>query len=421
MSTDAYRDLLFNDGEGITHADLNNARAFLGARVFDQLIEHEAGAAAVIGTDPDLWSVQGEDTVLTSLVYTLTGGDGVLKVGSAATKIGTYGGTIFQKIANADGEEANFIPFTMGAGEFDLTIGAGDATNPRIDIVQVKLEYVEGGSESRDFKDAVTGALSTTTPNKTRRAQATFSLKAGTPAATPTYPAPDAGYAVLGAVRVPATWTTGVEPDYTYAGGTTAKIRQCSIPLKTHSVTVMGSEMDTEGAGGAGTPNKFAGFIYADGGDLTNVFCWCPIGGPGTRIVGITLHGNFPSGGGGNNTAVLRNYTLANGGGSFSIAAIYDATLTSVLITNENAVWRSRFAHLGMIADAMTDSNPSAANGPVGDGVWVGGSRSGPAYAPIKKHAGSSAGDQGWLNRAALVLGIEADGYLVAVTFHLAG
>ncbi len=421
MSTDAYRDLLFNDGEGITHGDLNNARAFLGARLFDQIMEHHAGASAVLTTDPDLWSEQGEDTDLTSLIYTLTGGDGVLKQGSSATKIGTYGGTIFQKIATADGEEASFIPYTLGENEFDLTIGAGHATLKRIDIVQVKLEYVEGDSESRDYKDAITGALTTTTPDKTRRVQATISLKAGTAATPPTYPDPDAGYAVLGAVLVPATWTTGITAEGWPSEAGKASMRQCSIPLRTHSVTVGAAEADDSGAGGAGTYDRTNNYAVATGGDVSNVLFWCPVGSPGTRVVGVTLHGAFITGGG-LCAAKLFSYRPFDGGGSFSLDAPVICTLTSALITTDAAAHaKSQYAHMGQIADGMADSNPSAANGPIGDGVWCGGGRSGPATAPIKKHAGVSASDVCWLSQVALQVYLEADSWIFGVTFHLAG
>jgi hypothetical protein len=419
MGNDIYRLAQFNDGEGVEYDDFNISARVALARLTDQYLEHLAGAGHTTTDDPDLWGEQGPDVDMSNLIYTATGGDGVLKQGSTTTKIGTFGGTIFQKVGSADGAAPTFIPYTMVDNEFNLTIGAGHATLKRIDIVQVKLEWESGATESRDFKDATTGALTTTTPNKKRRVKATISLKAGTAGATPAYPSPDAGYAMLGAVFVPATWAANVSSEAWASVTTHAKIRQCSVPLRVRAYTIMGSQMDISQA--SGSPVVSNGCVFATAGDAANIIAWCPAGGPGTRLVGIALHGAFQSATGGNNSAVLKCYQAIDGGGSFNINAssTADSTLTSKLISAAVDTMKSRFAHLGDIAAGVSDSTPASAG--LGDGFWVGGGRSGPAHQPIKHNAGVASGDDVWFSQLGLKLGIEDQSWIFAVTFYLAG
>lgn len=89
-----------------------------------------------------------------------------------------------------------------------LTFGAGDATNPRIDLV-----VVTNGDQSTDLSsrtilvDPVARTTAPATVNKTRNPLATLSVIAGTPAATPGPPSIPAGTFLLMQVDVPATIT----------------------------------------------------------------------------------------------------------------------------------------------------------------------------------------------------------------------
>lgn len=383
MSNDLFSGMLWSEGEGLTHDDLNNGRGYIEARIFDQLLSQLApGPLASATTDPDLVGLNGADLDTTSLIFTMSAGCGVLKQGSAATKVGTYGGTIFQKIAAADGEEATFIPYTLVDNEFDLTIGAGDAANPRIDIIQVKLEWVElaADQEARDFEDGVTRVLTTQNTVKKRRVQATISLKAGTAGATPTYPAPDAGYAVLGAVRVPALWATGITHDRNPSAGVLAGLRQCSVPLRVQAFTVTPDEFDYAFATNW-IRYAVAGFGFAkaaaNGAAATGLRVWCPAAGQGKRIIGVAIQGSFEVAG----SVELR--TAVDAAGGLTSYASHD--LSSVLV-NVGAGNCFTFAHLGDIADASPDSDPSAAAGPIGDAYWASGGRSGPAFAPVVRY-----------------------------------
>jgi hypothetical protein len=203
MPNDLYKAVLFNNGEGADVQDFNNIRGFMGARLFDQVLR--AAAASPRGGVSEL-PTQRTAIATAPFLYALTGGAGYIVPGGAALQTTVRAGTIFQQVGSPAGDEATFLPFTMADAAFTLTHAVGDATNPRIDVIEVKLEYVNGDSESRIVEDPPpSGLQSVQTINKKRRVQATFQIVAGTPGATPAYPSLTAGFAALGAVLVPAT------------------------------------------------------------------------------------------------------------------------------------------------------------------------------------------------------------------------
>ncbi len=419
MATDIYTNTLFNDGEGLDFADLNKVARIGLTRAADQMYARLAGFLAADG-DPDMATAGGADPALTSLAYTLTGGDCALNEGTTIVKVAVMPGTIFQRVAAADGLEAQFLPYTIEAGDVDLTIGAGHATLNRVDIVQMKLEWESGGAESRDFKDASTGEVTTTTPNKTRRVKATFSLKAGTAATPPTYPAPDAGYCVIGAVTVPATWTNGVRPEVGSAGF--AVTRQMSVPLGITSVTMTPNEFDYTWASGwrradAADGASLNGLAYADGAG-TQLTVWCPLAGQTRRIVGVDVVGIWVTSG-----VVLLRSSFWNASGYTTLDALaanqVSCNLSSQLVATGGVV-TSKFAHLGDIADASNVTNPSTAAGPVGDPFWSVGGASGPAGRKIQRN-GANLAASSWFSRAHLDIDGGSGSKVIAVTWYLAG
>lgn len=145
--------------------------------------------------------------VVSSTGHAWTIGNGAQPFVSASTLAVSFtAGLLGQRVSVPDGTDPGFLWYHCGIGEVSLTAGAADATNPRWDIVQIKIEHVEGTSESRDFEDAA-GVLTSTATNKRRRTQMTATIKAGTAAASPTEPSPDAGYVKLCAIHIAATAT----------------------------------------------------------------------------------------------------------------------------------------------------------------------------------------------------------------------
>lgn len=217
MATDLFKQVLWNNGEGITHTDLNNMQGYLSSLVTDGFLSCMTPNLGIDTLTKDL-EFGSQSTAGTGMpwgaaalarAYTLAPGQAFLRQGSANHKIQISAGTLLQILSTGTltGDAPVFIPFRFdgtSTGEFTLT--AGDATNPRVDLLQMKLEYLDGGSVSRDFEDATTRIVTSTAMNKTRRIQCTLSVKAGTPAASPTCPEPDAGFCVVGSVMVGNTW-----------------------------------------------------------------------------------------------------------------------------------------------------------------------------------------------------------------------
>jgi hypothetical protein len=203
MPTDIFKGVLFSDGEGADFNDFNNLRAYGHARLTDQILRAAAANArgGSSSQDPNLRTTVSAAPFL----YSLAGGAGYCVPGGSALQTTVRAGTILQQVGSPSGDEPSFIPYTLIDGDFTLTHSAGDATNPRIDVIEIKLEYVNGNSETRIFEDAVTHVQTSQSFNKKRRVQITAQIKQGTPAATPAYPTLTSGFAAIAAVRVPAT------------------------------------------------------------------------------------------------------------------------------------------------------------------------------------------------------------------------
>lgn len=110
--------------------------------------------------------------------FAVHGGSAYLKQGSANNKLKISAGMLFQ-LAGGVVRAYDF------AGTDEVTIANGDATNPRVDLLQMKIDI-----------GATTGLPAVT-----------LSVKQGTAVASPTYPAPDAGYCAVAGIVVGATYS----------------------------------------------------------------------------------------------------------------------------------------------------------------------------------------------------------------------
>jgi hypothetical protein len=200
---DLFKRVLFTNGEGADVADFNNMGGYVEARLFDQTLRARAGS--VRGGVSEL-PTQRTTLATAPFLYALSGGAGYIVPGAGARETTVRAGTIFQQVGSPSGDAATFLPYTMIDGEFTLTHAIGDATNPRIDVIQVQLAYDDDDPQSRVIEDPPpSGLQSVQTIDKKRRLVATFQIVAGTPSATPAYPTLTAGFAAIGAVLVPAT------------------------------------------------------------------------------------------------------------------------------------------------------------------------------------------------------------------------
>lgn len=366
MSTDIYKTVLFNDGEELTYGDLNNLGRFTLARAVDSLLPYlvpQLGTGDPEFTDQLHGDISTSETplALTAVhpatiptgpyAYTANPGQGRPHQGSANNKIRITAGTIYQLVAQPDGAEPQFLSFTFD-GTTELTIANGDASNPRVDLLQMKLEWVNGGSESRIFdtapmkasldlgtvtthvdtvirakvpgkggdnisialtkrlsgsgvtysesgnaitvlyedgvstvanfetalasstlieiesagtpgnifsdpSDTITAThlatgedqlLVTQSMNKTRRVQCTLSMKQGTAASSPTYPAPDAGYVVIAGIVVGTSYAGAAGMYFEDTAGAVAVMHDQRMPLGVQSFPVIAKDFAYTGS-----------------------------------------------------------------------------------------------------------------------------------------------------------------------------
>lgn len=284
MATDNNKRVLYNDGEGVTYVDLNDSQTYLEARIYDQILESLVGSVANSGTqDADLNGQRGANAP-THLAYCLHGGSAYLRQGTTNAKLQISPGVLIQKIASSTGDSPTFLAYTF-AGTEEVAIANGNATNPRVDILQMKLELISSDTQTRDFKDATTGVVTSTTMSKKKRVQCTLSVKQGTPAASPTYPDPDPGYVAVAGVVVGATWAAA--SGFIFGedtAGAVAVVHDQRMPLNVqayHSDAALWKLISNW--------SLSAGNMYADCSNATNdIRVICDKSGNG-RLVGLSV------------------------------------------------------------------------------------------------------------------------------------
>jgi hypothetical protein len=214
---------------------------------------------------------------------------------------------------------------------------------------------------------------------------------------------------VLGAVRVPTSWTVNVSADSKGSSG--AVFRQCSVPLHIEAITMNSNEFDLASA--VNWSINTHGEVVA-GGAATDLYVWCPRAGQTKRIVGVDLIAVWVTSG-----QVLLENVRWNGITHWSVDADGSFDLSSQLVAT-GGLDKAKFAHLGDIADASPTSNPSAAAGPIGDPFWAVGARSGPAYQKLQSNGADMSGAT-WYSRARLNIDGGSGSIVVAATWYLAG
>lgn len=252
MPTDIFKHVLFNNGQGITHTDANDAQRFLLSMIQDQILASmipNLGLTVAAGShDPEFYSqaVPGSGfdwvTIATTRAFCLQPGQAFLRAGSAANKVQIAAGTLMQLISSTlTGDDPKLLSYTfVGNEEFTIAAGSGGGLR-RVDLFQMKLELVDNSSVSRDFEDATTEVVTSVAMNEKRRVQCTISVKSGTPGANPTIPDPDAGYCVVGTVYVDENYVIGTAPFFgfdTDGAGTNAFVYDQRWPLRVKAYRV---------------------------------------------------------------------------------------------------------------------------------------------------------------------------------------
>lgn len=182
--------ILFNDGEGLTHGDLNSIVQGATQRAWEwpgyaDLFGHAQIASTIYATSFD------SGTDLYRNVYCRGGGPEMsfsgLTLNISAGFIGVY--TDVAPPVNLTPKMA----WAYVTGLASVVLSAAPSGQKRFDAITLTMTESSGTPEGRDFKDGVTGALSTTNPNKRKSLTGTLAVTSGSPAVfslgvTPTTP-----------------------------------------------------------------------------------------------------------------------------------------------------------------------------------------------------------------------------------------
>jgi len=285
--TDNFRQKLIVPGGVAVEADVNNAQRFLGARLYDQFVSRLAKA---FNSSEVMFNPSPIPT--TPYAYALSGGAAYPKQGTTGNNYVMFAaGTVFQKIAADSGTEETFLAFTFdGTTSSEVSFAAGDPTNPRVDLIQMKLELIEGDAASIAFDNGTppTVNIISSSQNTTRRVRCTLSVKAGTPAASPTPPTLDAGNCALAMVLVGANYSTATAITFEDAAGAVAVLHDLRVPLHAQALHVMPRDFVYTAADITHAAGALMLTVSAVAG--SNVTAICPFGGSVGRLLGMDAY-----------------------------------------------------------------------------------------------------------------------------------
>lgn len=199
-------------GEFGTSQDLVAAQRYLKAHVNDfltQLPDAYADHTNALFATGLSSALQNPDQAVRSI------GHGGWPMASLTTRtITNRAGVIAQKGTGAlSGLAPVVLIHRLDADELSTQLTAGDATNPRIDSLFIKIDEENADAQTRNYKDAVTLVPASQSFYKQRRTRLVKSLVVGTPHATdPVPPAVPVGYARYCDIYVPAAWNAVIDP-----------------------------------------------------------------------------------------------------------------------------------------------------------------------------------------------------------------
>lgn len=381
MTVDIFGRVLINDGEGIDPDDLTGIGSRVLAVLWDQIVSSMLPNVPS-SSDPSFNDAYDPTTSLWAFALTIAGARPV--IGSANNKIKITKGTLLQAIGAPDGAEPQLLAFRFD-GTDEVTIANGSVANPRVDIIQMKLEYVNDTPTSRDFQDAVSRALTTTTPTKRRRVKCTLSVKQGTPAASPQYPLPDTGFVAIAGVVVGTSWVAAAPMLDEDTTGANASIQDQRMPIgvATHAVFPLDAVaffFDNAGftlgwhaldALGAGNPAYGSYDVIAPG--IAGTPLWATVKNAAGRCVQVSSASRINSGAPIISLAkFLLDATNINAGGGPSRI---DIAFLNVLKT-VTAVPTRKYASIVDMEQASFGTGPVVQfNGNLGPPIWTSGRR----------------------------------------------
>lgn len=197
----------FNDGEGLVYTDLQRLQYLHSVRWLDEELYSRLTqiANAGGGNDPSQWDpsfgLGGNEWFVKDNGWgPWPTGLNVQSMAGIAIKSDSQGDEVGDLTNDYDMLlQRAYTKWQTQATVNANTSGSGD----RYDLIQADILEAASDSQSRDFKDATTGALSTQSLNKRRTWTPSVSVVEGTPSGTPSIPAPTGENARWCAVRVP--------------------------------------------------------------------------------------------------------------------------------------------------------------------------------------------------------------------------
>lgn len=240
-----FKDQQFSDGEAIMAADLTNISRYLRAQMLGIV-----GGSAIVHPSVDVGAPS------TGVLFAARG-NAAAPTFKTGLQIGNEYGVVFQQIGSGFGsDDANFCAYAVDHDELLTTFGAADPTNPRVDLVAVKLDLIDGPSASRNFEDATTRAKSSITVYPSRVVRLTKQVVVGTPGPSPVEPATPAGFVPWASAWIPAAGTSLSTP----------YLRDWRVPLGVRDIWLYGKDfLYIPTVGGA------SGWAPAGGGYLQGI------------------------------------------------------------------------------------------------------------------------------------------------------
>jgi hypothetical protein len=336
-----FKTLLFNEGEGLSHDDLNNAQRFLQASAWDALLRQRLR--------------QSENSLTTAQCYSLGVGANIV-ASITALRSTNDPGVIAQLTASTapTGNDPMVLVYYLADGELQTDHVAAHATLERWDIVCVKLSQVDGDPETRDFEDAATRAVtSMPSTNKRRNVTLTKQVVQGTNAAvgTAVEPAVPAGFVKWAAVKISPAYASAFQADDHF--------RDYRVPLGGYQCGLIAPHQLEQGIGAAFGSGLNTCRLIAS---AASQFCYAyiPIVGSAARLMKLTVRSKITGGG---SAGAVRLERLEIG---------LDATLSSSTIIKD-------FGHTSGV-EAVTSyvDNGLTSDTLVGP-IWGRGQRCGPA------------------------------------------
>lgn len=356
MPNDNLKAQNWTNGQGITAADLNGTARFGIPRLLDAFLEKLIPGPhgyAGIESNPlmQIGGLHGDNAPTGGWAYAIHGGSAYPRQGSGNDKIQIAPGTLLQKVGARTGDEASLLAYTF-TGTEEVTIAAGDATNPRIDLVEMKLEWETGNAVSRDFKDSTNGALSTTTPSIHRRVLCTIQVKTGTPAASPAYPLPTAGFVPIAGVFVPQTWAAASPILIEDSNATTSLVlHDQRIPLCARAYRSIPRDWFVDTSAGVYALETRGRYVTA-GATPSDIYALCPSPSRVGRVLGLKCYSNGATGV--SAAIALKRFRDTNAG-----IALQD--LNTLTLFSAGATW----LNLGSTRRDFESTHATGAPGPV--------------------------------------------------------